>query len=947
MSPHRALFMNKHARRRGLACHPPVCRYWLLTAILLWLAWVGSVLAQQEATYFELAHKLPMTAKVLLIGAHPDDENNALLTFLSRGQFVRCAYLSATRGEGGQNLIGPELFDALGILRTEELLASRSYDHCEQFFTRAYDFGFSKDPREAFEKWGREEILGDMVWVIRRYRPDIVISIFTGGTADGHGHHQAVGILTPEAFAAAGDPKKFPEQLKQGLHPWQPQRLYVLARDGRNPNGISLDVGQFSPEMGKSLTELAAIGRSQNESQGEGTEQRRGPLPVYLERIGLRPADNPSAALVQADFLEILNAPLSGWGTLAGEDVARMPSLKTDLALIDSLALNIANASNGPLPSASVPFLAKGIQQLRLLRQQVLLSGIREEAKFSLAERLSSKEEDFSEALAAALGLSFEVKAGEPTVPAGGAVTVTASFLNRCRVKVEPLSIEAARRPDWRVEKTSGETRVLDYNESIQWKFSAEVAVDTPLTEMYWLQSPRVGDRYTIANQALLGRAENIPELSFVASYRLAGDSTQTIFQIERPLKYISVDPRYGQRTESIKIVPAVSVSVVPAQLVIPRSAGSITRTVFVRIENEESTKVDGTVKLLLPSGWYSTPMATAFSTTGKGEVAIKKFSLRIPANAAAGSTKILAVASVGTQHISRGFQKIVYPHIRPQLFYRSAETDVDVLDLKLPAGLKVGYVMGTGDRVPEALQAMGVTLTLLDEQALATASLSDYDAIVTGIRAYDVRQDLAQNNTRLLDYVKKGGTLIVQYNSASFGVNPSLLRRNAGNTPQGMNRFSLGPDSRKEMEELTGAQPEDKLLRFADPLKQFGPYPMLRGALTDRVVDETAPVKILAPKNPVFGFPNSVSEKDFEGWVQERGLYFMKAWDSRYTPLLASHDPGENDLPGGMLYAKYGEGNYVLTNYAWFRQLPAGVHGAYRIFANMISLSRVKGKLQ
>lgn len=918
-----------------------------------------SVAAQDTTTFFELAHRLPTTARVLMTGAHPDDENNALLTYLSRGLFVHCAYLSATRGEGGQNLIGPELFDALGIIRTEELLAARRYDHCDQFFTRAYDFGFSKDPNEAFAKWGREEILGDIVRVIRRYRPDIVISMWRGTSEDGHGHHQAVGLLTPEAFRAAADPSRFPEHLKQGLHPWQAKRFYVLGRDAQEPKSFSEDVGQFSLPLGKSLTEVAAIGRSQHQSQGEGSPQIKGPWLVRLKRLEAPSAAEPTNTtppapaspravdpVAREDFERILQDRISSWADLAGDELKRVPFLPAELSSLDSLAQTVAHSAQEQMASTSIPDLTKGIQQLRALQQKLLASGLSGEHQFNLVERLGSKEHDFSQALIAALGLSFEARASEPMVDPRGVLGITATLLNRSSARVEPISIEPEWLGDWTVKKTSGEPKPLGYNESIQWQFAASVAADTSPTEMYWLQLPREGDRYKVGNPALTGRDENFPELSFVATFRLKDDPSSTTFRMVRPVEFVHMDPRYGEQRESVKVVPTISVSTLPVHLIVPRSATAKSKSVFVRIENESSGKIDGTVKLMLPRGWTSIPISVAFSMSMKGETVTKKFVVRVPPNADRGDQSILAIANVGKQNYSRGFQGVSYPHIHAQNFYRPAQTLVHVLDLKLPAALKVGYIMGSGDRVPEALEQMGVRVTPLDAQSLAIGTLSGFDAIVTGIRAYDVRPDLAQNNARLLDYVKKGGTLIVQYNSTSFGINPSRVKPPAMNSVQGVVQAASLAAMEKDLEQIAGAQPEEKLLPWVDSSKQFGPYPLLRGLLTDRVVDEGAPVRMLVPTNPVFTSPNLITEKDFDGWVQERGLYFMKSWDSRYTPLLASHDPGEQDQPGGMLFTRFGKGIYVLTGYAWFRQLPAGVPGAYRIFANLISQShRSRGR--
>ncbi len=930
---------NTRAMAWGEARRRLLCGILSVSFLLLFCA--TGLTAQSSPSFLELAHRLPRVTKVLMMGAHPDDENSALLVDLSIGESLHCAYLSATRGEGGQNLIGPELFDALGIIRTEELLASRRYDHCEQFFTRAYDFGFSKDPQEAFQKWGREEVLGDMVRVIRRYRPDVVISVWTGTPADGHGHHQAVGILTPEAVRAAGDPLRFPEQIRQGLRAWSVRRLYVLSRKD-DANSFSVDLGQYSPVLDLSLPEIAARGRDQHQTQGQGTIDYWGPLPAHLTLLEIGGAsDLPKPGVpAQTDYQEVLRTGMSDWIRFVAGDERQLPTLPSALAAIQSRAEEIARSANDQNPEDSVPDLVKGIGEIRTLRQKILESGLKSSSQAELADRLRSKEEDFVETLNAALGLNLDARSVEVGIVSGEKGTVVATLMNRSNVSLQLKSISLEVRPGWVIGKLSGEEKLLGFNASAPWKFSVMPSSETPVTEMYWLRQPRRGDHYEVADPTLIGRAENRPNLRATATYELPAVASGVEFQILSDVEYAHVDPRYGERREAFRVLPAVSVTTSPSSLIIPVSPRPVTRNVFVRIENEKSGQVGGTVKLLLPRGWSCIPSAVAISAGQEGDVISKKFVVRIPAGTAQGDYPVDAVATLGEQNFSRGFQTIDYPHIRAQVIYHPARTIARVMDLKVFPGLKVGYVMGTGDRVPESLEQMGVHVTMLDEQALATADLAPFDAIVTGIRAYDVRRDLAQSNPRLLDYVRSGGTLIVQYNSTSFGLKPALLTGARSRSAQSVAQSTMDPELQREWTETNGPQPEEKLLKFADMSRQFGPYPMLRGQLTDRVVDETAPVKILAPNNRIFREPNLITEKDFEGWVQERGLYFMKAWDSRYISLLSSHDPGERELPGGMLYAKFGRGNYVMTDYAWFRQLPAGVSGAYRIFANLLSLS-------
>ncbi len=789
-----------------------------------------------------------------MIAAHPDDENTALLAYFARGRSMRTGYLSLTRGEGGQNLIGPQQGDQLGVIRTQELLAARRIDGAEQFFTRAIDFGYSKTADEALEKWGREKVLSDIVWVIRKFRPDIIVLRFSGTPRDGHGHHQASAILGKEAFFAAADKNRFPEQLRY-VQTWQAKRLFwnvfSFTPDQEKeaqalPHKVEVDAGEFNPVLGKSYAEIAGISRSQHRSQGFGAAERRGPAKNFLATIGGEPAERDPFDGVDTT-----------WGRVAGgEAVAAI--------LAEALKTFIPEQ-----PEKSIPLL---------LKARPLMAAMDD----PWAKR---KLEELDETLALCAGLWLDATADRYAAVPGSTLKITLEAINRSDfpVKTDGIWVTGMGAGD---QGTGMSAAVLKYNEPFQKDLTWTVPADAPYSQPYWLRYPPIGNTYDIRDQELVGLADTPPNL--VAGFSLEFGEAKVI--LKRPVRYRYVNPTEGELTRAIVVVPEVAVDVAEPVDVFPSESA---KRIEVQVK-ANTADMNGDLRLDLPPDWRAEPASQPFRLAQPGDEQTMAFSVRPPESDTQG--KLRAVAHVDGKEISSGETVIAFPHIPPQTLFPAAEAKLERVDVKLTAH-KIGYVMGAGDEVPDALRQLGCEVTLLSAQDLAEGDLSGFDAVVTGVRAYNVRPDLRVNQQRLINYVKNGGTMIVQYNVAEGG-------------PLGGRR--------------TGE------------LENIGPYPLKIGR--PRVSVEESPVKFTHPDNPLLIWPNHITERDFEGWIQERGLYFASEWDGRYEPMLETHDPGEKPLDGGMLYTRYGKGIYIFTAFSWFRELPAGVPGAYRIFANMLS---------
>ena len=830
--------------------------------------------------------RLGVVASVLHTGAHPDDEDSGLLAYLARGRQARTAYLSLTRGDGGQNVIGPELYELLGVIRTEELLSARRLDGASQFFSRAYDFGFSKSREETLAKWDREAVLSDMVRVIRTFRPLVIASQWTGTPSDGHGHHQTAGFLTPEAYRAAADPSRFPEQIAEGLRPWKSKKLYVRSSDRQQRGGsqtpgeeptVTINTGQFDPLLGRSYYEIAIQGRSQHRTQGEGSIERRGPVFSRLKLVD----SSVGMPKHESDIFEGLDTSLTGIADFAGSAAGR---LKQDLAEVQSAADEARQKFNPFAPSPVAPVIARGLKKLRAIHDSLASLGLNADAAYEVEFLLKEKERDFVDALTKSEGVVVDCLADDEVVTPDQAFNLTVS--SYANAGVSQLRVTLSVPPGWSVSEKKKSSSVVDGRLIAQTDFQVTVASNADFTQPYWLKNPRKGDMFVPGKGGTGIEPTAPPPVSASVEFEAAGENVT----VTQPAQFRYADRAVGEIRHELKVAPAISVSASPALLIYATAGVAGPQEVTASLTNNSKSPLSGTANLVSKTARGSNVAPGTFDLKREGERASINFALKRPV----GSSDFEARADAGGKTYETGYQVISYSHIEPRFVYRAPLIRAQVIDVRVATGLKVGYIEGAGDDFENALKRLGVKVTTIEAKELASGDLSVYDVIVTGIRVYDVRPDVVANNARLLDYVNKGGTLIVQY------------ERNS--------EFAEG---------------------------KFLPYPAKTKRAADRVTDENATVAVLEPSHPLFNYPNKITERDFEGWVQERGAYFFGEWDDHFKPMLACHDPGEDDKKGGELVAQYGKGFYVYSAYAWFRQLPAGVPGAYRLIANLVSLPK------
>jgi LmbE family N-acetylglucosaminyl deacetylase len=830
--------------------------------------------------------RLPVAGSVLLTGAHPDDENNALLAYLARGLHLRTAYLSATRGDGGQNLLGNEQYEALGILRTEELMAARGLDGAEQFFANAYDFGFSKDAGETLEKWGHENVLRDYVRVIRRFRPDVIISRFSGTPADGHGHHQASGILTKEAFTAAADPARFPELADEGLQPWQARWLFINrgGRGGGEAGSFTITLGGFSPVYGEEFGDLGAQARSQHRSQGMGRAGGEGPYTATFTLADSAPGVTGSPK----ELFEGIDLTLNRFTILSGN----AQQVGQRVATIEKAIAAARNSLSALEPSRVLPSLAEGLTLLRGLPQEISSSSAAQDSKDLALFWLERKEQDFERAISLAAGVELSAQADTNEIVPGSTfqVSLTAAVRQSDMVRLGPVSMDGP--SGWKIEPAGLPARGAR-DERVEARFQVTVPADAQVSQPYWLVNDRTNDSFPVEPGPVAGMPHQPALLQANLQFSVASLTDPISVEMNADVVYRYGDRIYGEREDPVAVLPALGVWLEPGVAVFPQGSQS-TRAFLARVRNNSGSDQSGTLRLTLPDGWQSTPPGVSFTLHSRDDEAAVRFEVAPPAASSTATERhtIQAVAELNGSSYSTGYSVIDYPHVTKRYWFQPAEATLERFDVKVAPGLRVGYIMGSGDEVPNGMKQLGVQVTELTTDDLSFGDLSRFDVIVTGIRAYEVRRDIAASHDRLMEFVKNGGLMIVQYSR-----------------PGG----------------------------FSDILS---PYPM-RMNTGLRVAVEQAPVEILEPGHPLFNFPNKITNEDFNGWVQERGTYFMESWAPEYTPLLASNDPGEPSQEGGMLLAPYGDGYYLYTGYVWFRQLPAGVPGAYRIFANMISLGK------
>ena len=781
--------------------------------------------------------QLGSNKRVLMIGAHPDDEDTQLLVLLSRGMGAQAAYLSLTRGEGGQNLIGPELGPELGIIRTEELLAARELDGARQFFTRAYDFGFSKSVEETFRFWPRDSILKDVVDVIRRFRPQIIIAVFSGTPADGHGHHQVSAILARQAFDLLRDST------------WGPQKFYRSTRGDPTATTLTLPVGILDPILGQSYFQVAMASRSRHRSQDMGQLQRPGPA---TSGVALLSSKTVGAAETSV---------FSGLDT-----TIHVPGYA---ALIDS-----ARAALTPWrPSATLPSL------LRALR----LVGTADTLQRALLER----------AIAIAAGVTMDGTADDGIVTPGERLQIEVTVWNAGDSTVRVDSVAVAAPAGWNLERLELGAPTVAPGTVLTRRFVLTVAKDAERTQPYFLRRPLInrGGLYDWSGVPTEVRGLPFEPPPVTARVRLAvGGEPVTL---TREVVYRYRDQAIGEVRRPLFVTRDVDIAIAPEELLWPIDGGShdprhFTVTVTNRVRGTASVRTTVTP----PAGWPPIP-AESFAFAREDETKSVPVTVAPPTGDSlkAGTYDLRAGPGGGRLEI------IDYPHIRPRALTRPSVAQIRAARVALPGLAHVGYVRGAADRVPEALLAIGVPVELIGADSLARGDLSRYDAIVIGSRAYETEPALVANNGRLLDYVKNGGLVIVQYQQYPF---------------------------------VDGG---------------FAPYPLTIARPHDRVTDENAPVTELDPAHPVFHYPNDIGPADWRGWIQERGLYFAHTWDTTYVPVLETHDPPPPsppvELKGGLLIAPLGRGTYVYTGLSFFRQLPAGVPGAYRLFMNLLGLKR------
>jgi LmbE family N-acetylglucosaminyl deacetylase len=816
----------------------------LTAAVLLVLALplrLGAEMPREAMSAAEIRlalKKLNVVGSVLYVAAHPDDENTAFLAWGAKGKLVSTAYLAITRGDGGQNLIGTESAELLGLLRTQELLAARRIDGAQQFFTRAIDFGYSKNPGETLSIWDREKVLSDVVRIIRTTRPDVVVNRFPTTGEGGHGHHTASAILSVEAFEAAGDPQRFPEQIAEGLSPWTPRRLFFNAFRFRPdqprsapPGSVPVDLGAYNALLGRSYTEIAAQARTMHKSQGFGSAERRG---TWLNDFAPLKGDTAEKDLFDGIDLTWRRVP-------GGETVA-------------PLLAEAERTFREDDPAASLPILLKAWGALNTLPPGP-------ERRIKRAELL--------EVIRSCAGIWVEAIAAEPSATPGSGVRVATMILNRSNF---PMTLESVDVTD-ALAAPGGELR---FNEPLRAEVTMTLRADQPLSNPYWLRKPPGKGLYTVEDAALIGKPE--APAAFVARFHVkAGGQT---LEFATPVVTRRTDPVRGEVYAPFDVVPPVTATF-DENVYAFAGPGPKTVTMVLR----SFAAASGTLRIFVGGGWGAAPAEVPFSFRARDEE--KTVSVTFTPPAKPSTATLLAATVVEGKEWSRSLVRVDHPHIPRQTLLPPAEAKLLRLDLTT-VPREIGYIMGPGDTVPDALRQIGYRVTLLTDEDLEAGDLSRFGAIVAGIRAFNTRPRLKALHGKLMAYVEKGGTVIVQY--ATMG-------------------------------ELV--------------TEEIGPYAFKISR--DRVTVEEAPVALTDPAHPLLNVPNRIGPADFDGWVQERGLYFAGTWDPKYQTPLSMSDPGEPPKAGSLLFARHGKGAFIYTGLAFFRQLPAGVPGAYRLFVNLI----------
>lgn len=789
--------------------------------------------------------KLNVLASVLYVAAHPDDENTRAITFMANDKLAATAYLSMTRGDGGQNLIGPEIRDQLGLIRTQELLSARRIDGGQQFFTRANDFGFSKNATETFSIWGKEEVLSDVVRVYREFKPDVILTRFPPDERAGHGHHTASAILAQEAFDLSGKPEYLPDQVKQ-FGVWQAKRLYMntgrffnQSINENTPGVVTVNMGTYSILLGKSLSEIAAESRSQHKSQGFGSSGRRGDSNEFFEFV--------RGEKMERDFLEGVNTT---WTRIAGGEK------------IQPLVDKVIREFNPEKPYASISTLIQIRKQIDALAPSVW------------KERKAAEVKQLIQDCAA---LFFEVTSDQPWVAPGEMVTASFEMVNRSTAPLKILYIGSA---SLSIDSTMNYD--LAFNKLFAFKTKKMLSSAAGFSDPYWLRQEHSLGLFNVPDVSFVGKPENGPAVTINYAIDVNGER----IELTTPLIYKWTDPVKGELMRPFEIVPPVLVNLSQKVFLFHDNAPKV---IGLLVKSTSGNKLSGSVKLDLPQGWRSEPASASLEINKRGEE--KRFEFVVYPGSGEGTFSILAHADINGKSYSNAIQTISYDHIPFQTLLPPAKATAIRMNLKTEGRL-VGYIKGAGDEIPVALRNMGYEVWEMKDEEVTDANLKKLDAVVLGVRALNTNDRIRHYMDNLLNYVKEGGTMIVQYNT----------------------NFDL-------------------------EVEKFSPYAL--NLSRDRVTEENSEVRILKPDHPLMTTPNKISQDDFKGWVQERGLYFPDKWDPNFEAILSMNDAGEKPKDGGLLVAKYGNGHYVYTGLSFFRELPEGVAGAYKLFSNITSLGK------
>ncbi|NUY79767.1 PIG-L family deacetylase [Flavobacterium sp. MAH-1] len=829
----------------------------LFSVFLFCFFGLQSVFAQPQkpnsAEIYAKIQKLNFLGSVLYIAAHPDDENTRLISWFANEKHARTGYLSLTRGDGGQNLIGPELRELLGVIRTQELIEARKIDGGEQFFSRANDFGYSKNPDETLKIWNKDEVLSDVVYVIRKFRPDVIVNRFDHRTPGStHGHHTSSAMLSVEAFDLSNNPKSYPNQLKL-TQTWQPKRLYMNTSwwfygshekfdKADKTNLAQLSTGVYYESLGKSNQEIAALSRSSHKSQGFGNTGVRGEDSEYLEFLkGDRPND-------KTDLFEGID---TSWNRVKGGKV------------IGEILAKVEKEFDFRNPANSIPGLVSAYERIQTLEDEYWKN---------------LKSEEIKSVIAACAGLYLEAVASDAEATPGSTVKVKIEAINRSQVPMQLNGITT-----FPSSMTTLQVTDLKYNENRTFDLQLELPSDMKYTEPYWLSEKGSVGMYKVDDPKLIGN----PDITRQAKVTFNIGFGHTTIPFDRTIIYKYNDDVKGEVYEPFDIVPAVTTSILDKVAIF---GDGKPKKISVKVTSGKND-VNGNLALELPKDWKASPASAPFSLSRKGESTVATFEITPSENA--GEIHVKSIVTVNGQKLDKERTAISYPHISKQQVIKDAEAKFIRLDIKTGKE-KIAYVMGAGDEVPNSLRQMGYDVVILTPAEINLERLKDFDVVMTGIRAYNVVKELEFKQAALLDFVKSGKTMIVQYNT---------------------------------LDDLTS--------------KEMSPYPLKLSR--DRVTEEDAEVRFLDPKNPILTSPNKITSADFTGWTQERGLYYPGEWDKAFTPVISSNDKGESAKNGAILVAQYGNGHYIYTGLSFFRELPEGVSGAFRLMANMISIGNSK----